>query len=259
MHLAHGIRRRGDIERRQLTGKVAIVTGASKGIGAALAKGLAAAGAAVAVNYAAGQEGAERTVSEITSHGGQAIAIQADISKAAEVKRMFEATKNVFGSVDVLVNNAGVFQFEPFDAITEQEFHREFDINVLGSVLAIQEAVKHFPASGGFQWLIVSNDPERTFNDAADHIIYQANNYTTWLAKAGLMPKPVYLRDREQLRQSGLLKVVQPDTAITMIRDYISEVPVTHYYAWTLPPGLPPRWAQAHLELFASKVIPAFR
>jgi hypothetical protein len=73
------------------------------------------------------------------------------------------------------------------------------------------------------------------------------------------MPNPVYLRDREQLRQSGGLKVVQPGAAITMIRDYISNVPVTHYYSWTLPPGLPPRWAQAHLELFASKVIPAFR
>jgi hypothetical protein len=73
------------------------------------------------------------------------------------------------------------------------------------------------------------------------------------------MPNPVYLGDREQLRQSGTLKIVQPDTAITMIRDYISNVPVTHYYSWTLPPGLPPRWAQSHLELFASKVIPAFR
>src|SRR5712692_1166681 len=134
---------------KKLTGKVAIVTGASKGIGAALAKRLAAAGAAVVVNYSAGKEGAERTVSEITSNSGTAIAIQADVSKAAEVKRMFEETKKVFGSVDVLVNNAGVFQFEPFEAITEKEFHREFDTNVLGPILAIQEALKHFPASGG--------------------------------------------------------------------------------------------------------------
>jgi 3-oxoacyl-[acyl-carrier protein] reductase len=133
----------------QLTGKVAIVTGASKGIGAALAEGLAAAGAAVAVNYAAGKEGAERTVSAITSNGGKAIAIQADVSKAADVQRMFEETKNVFSAVDVLVNNAGVFQFEPFEAITEKEFHRELDTNVLGPILAIQEALKHFAASGG--------------------------------------------------------------------------------------------------------------
>ena len=170
---------------RKLTGKVAIVTGASKGIGAALAKGLAAAGAAVAVNYAADKAGAERTVTEMTSHGGKAIAIQADVSKAADVQRMFEETTHVFGAVDVLVNNAGVFQslgvrfpdacfvfsspnaqvfgpgliprsllrgdlhFEPFEAVTAQEFHREFDTNVLGPILTIQEALKHFPASGG--------------------------------------------------------------------------------------------------------------
>jgi 3-oxoacyl-[acyl-carrier protein] reductase len=133
----------------KLTGKVAVVTGASKGIGAALAKGLAEAGAAVAVNYAADKEGAERTVSEITSNGGKAIAIQADVSKATDVKRLFEETKQAFGSIGVLVNNAGVFQFEPFEAITEREFHRAFDTNVLGTILAIQEALKHFPASGG--------------------------------------------------------------------------------------------------------------
>lgn len=133
----------------KLTGKVAIVTGASKGIGAAVAKGLAAAGAAVAVNYSSGKEGAEHTVSEITSNGGKAIAIEADVSQARDVKRMFEETKEAFGSVDVLVNNAGVYQFDPFDAITEKEFHREFDTNVLGAILTIQEALKHFPASGG--------------------------------------------------------------------------------------------------------------
>jgi len=89
--------------------------------------------------------------------------------------------------------------------------------------------------------LIASNDPEKTFNEAADHIIYQINNYTAWLSKADLMPNPVYFRDREQLRQTGGLKVVDPDTAITMIRDFFSKVPVTHYYSWTLPPGLPLR------------------
>ena len=133
----------------KLTGKVAVVTGASKGIGAALAIGLAEAGAAVAVNYSAGREGAERTVLEITSSGGKAIAIQADVSKAADVKRLFEETKKAFGSVDVLVNNAGVFQWGPFEDITEKEFHREFDTNVLGTILATQEALKHFPRTGG--------------------------------------------------------------------------------------------------------------
>ena len=133
----------------KLTGKVAIVTGASKGIGAAVAKQLAAAGAAVAVNYSADKEGAGRIVSEITRGGGKAVAIQANVSKADDVKRLFDQTKKAFGSVDVLVNNAGVFQFDAFEAITEKEFHREFDTNVLGTILATQEALKHFPRSGG--------------------------------------------------------------------------------------------------------------
>jgi probable F420-dependent oxidoreductase len=107
--------------------------------------------------------------------------------------------------------------------------------------------------------LLVSNDPEKTFAEAADHIIYQANNYSKWLSAAGLSPLSDYLRDREQLQKSGLLQVVDPDTAIKMIRGFANNVPITHFYSWTLPPGLPPRWAQTHLELFASKVIPAFR
>ena len=134
---------------KQLAGKVAIVTGASKGIGAAAAKSLAAEGAAVAVNYSSGKQGAERVVSQITREGGKAIAIQADVSKAIEVKRLFEETKKAFGSPNVLVNNAGVFKFESLESITEEEFHREFDINVLSQILTIQEALKHFPASGG--------------------------------------------------------------------------------------------------------------
>jgi len=132
-----------------LTGKVAIVTGASKGIGAAVARGLATAGAAVAVNYSSSREGADHTVAEITSTGGKAMAIQGDVAQAADVKRLFEETEKALGAPSVLVNNAGVFQFAPVEAITEQEFHREFNTNVLGPILAIQEAVQHFPASGG--------------------------------------------------------------------------------------------------------------
>ena len=132
-----------------LTGKTAIVTGASKGIGAAIAKALAAAGAAVAVNYASDKEGAERVVAEITGKGGRALAIRADMSKAAEVKQLFEATKKALGAPKVLVNNAGVFDFKPVQDITEAEFHRHVDINVLGPMLAIQEALKHFPPEGG--------------------------------------------------------------------------------------------------------------
>jgi len=112
--------------------------------------------------------------------------------------------------------------------------------------------------ASGFQWLIVSNDPEKTWNEAADHVIYQANHYMAWSEKAGQTRNPVYLRDRDDLRKTGQFNVVDPQTAIKMIREYISEVPVTHYYSWTLPPGLPPSWAQPYLELFASKVIPAF-
>jgi 3-oxoacyl-[acyl-carrier protein] reductase len=139
-------------EMNKLTGKVAIVTGASKGIGAAIAAALARAGAAVAVNYAGDREGAERTVSEINRNGGRGIAIQGDFSKAADVKHLFEETKKMFGSVDILVNNAGVFRFDPLEAVTEQEFQREFDIfdiNVLGTILTTQEALKHFPRAGG--------------------------------------------------------------------------------------------------------------
>ena len=132
-----------------LTGKTAIVTGASKGIGAAIAKALAAAGAAVAVNYASDKAGAERVVAEIAGKGGKAIAIRADMSKASEVKQLFEATKKALGTPKVLVNNAGVFDFKPVQDITEAEFHRHVDINVLGPMLAIQEALKHFPPEGG--------------------------------------------------------------------------------------------------------------
>jgi alkanesulfonate monooxygenase SsuD/methylene tetrahydromethanopterin reductase-like flavin-dependent oxidoreductase (luciferase family) len=113
--------------------------------------------------------------------------------------------------------------------------------------------------ASGFWFLIVSDDPDKTFAEAADHVLYQVNNYSEWLSAAGLQPLAPYLRDREQLRQSGLLQVVDADTAISLIRKLGNDVPITHFYSWTLPPGLPPRWAQTHLELFAAKVIPAFR
>src|SRR5438876_1183294 len=132
-----------------LTGKVALVTGASKGIGAGIAKGLAAEGAAVVVNYASSKEGADRVVAEIASKGGKAIAVQGDVSKAADVQRIFAETKKEFGRLDVLVNNAGVYQFAALEDITEEQFHRQFDTNVLGLILATQEAAKYFGAEGG--------------------------------------------------------------------------------------------------------------
>ena len=133
----------------RLKGKVAVVTGASKGIGAGIAKALAAEGASVAVNYASSKEGADRVVAAITSHGGRAIAVQGDVSKASDVQHLFEETKKAFGSLDVLVNNAGVYQFDPLEAVTEDEFHRQFNTNVLGLILATKEAVKYFGAEGG--------------------------------------------------------------------------------------------------------------
>jgi 3-oxoacyl-[acyl-carrier protein] reductase len=133
----------------ELTGKVAIVTGASKGIGAEIAKSLSAAGAAVVVNYASSKEGADRVVAEITGKGGKAIAVQGDVSKTADVQRLFKETRKAFGSLDVLVNNAGVYKFEPLEAVTEEEFHRQFNTNVLGLLLATREAVKYFGSRGG--------------------------------------------------------------------------------------------------------------
>ena len=133
----------------KLTNKVAVVTGSSKGIGAGIAKGLAAEGAAVVVNYASSKEGAERVVSEIKAKGGKAVAIQGDVSKAKDVQRLFAETKKALGRLDVLVNNAGVYEFASLEQVTEEQFHRLFGTNVLGLILATQEAAKHFGADGG--------------------------------------------------------------------------------------------------------------
>src|ERR1700756_2276542 len=128
----------------ELTGKVAVVTGASKGIGAAIAKNLAAVGASVVVNYASSREGADRVVAEITAKGGKAIAVKGDVAKAADVQHIFDETKKAFGQLDVLVNNAGLYAFSPLESITEDDFHRHFNTNVLGTLLATKEAAKHF-------------------------------------------------------------------------------------------------------------------
>jgi 3-oxoacyl-[acyl-carrier protein] reductase len=133
----------------KLAGKVAVVTGASKGIGAGIAKGLAAEGASVVLNYASSKEGADRVVAEIKSKGGKAVAVQGDVARAADVQRIFAETKKAFGRLDVLVNNAGVYQFAELGEITEEQFHRQFNTNVLGLLLTTQEAVKHFGPEGG--------------------------------------------------------------------------------------------------------------
>jgi 3-oxoacyl-[acyl-carrier protein] reductase len=134
---------------QRLKAKVAVVTGASKGIGAAIAKHLADEGAAVVVNYAASKQAADRVATEITSKGGRAVAVQADVSKPADIKRLFAETKKAFGRLDVLVNNAGIYEYAPLEEVTAEHFHRQFDLNVLGLILASQEAVKYFGPAGG--------------------------------------------------------------------------------------------------------------
>ena len=133
----------------KLAGKVAVVTGASKGIGAAIAKNLAAEGAAVVVNYASSKTGADKVVAEITSAGGKAVAVQADVAKKADIDRLFAETKKALGRLDILVNNAGIYEFSPLDSITEEHFHKQFNLNVLGVILVSQAAARLFDSAGG--------------------------------------------------------------------------------------------------------------
>jgi len=133
----------------KLTGKVAVVTGASKGIGASIAEHLAAEGASVVVNYATSKSGADEVVRRITEKGGKAIAAQADVSKPQDISRLFAETKAAYGKVDILVNNAGVYEFAPLEEVNASHFHKLFDLNVLGLLLTTQEAVKFMNGDGG--------------------------------------------------------------------------------------------------------------
>lgn len=133
----------------KLTGKVAVVTGASKGIGASIAEHLGAEGAAVVVNYANSKSGADAVVKRITGKGGKAVAVQADVSKPKDIARLFAETKETYGRLDILVNNAGVYEFAPLEAVTAEHFHKQFDLNVLGLLLTTQEAVKLMDGKGG--------------------------------------------------------------------------------------------------------------
>jgi 3-oxoacyl-[acyl-carrier protein] reductase len=134
---------------QKLTGKVAVVTGASKGIGASIALHLAAEGAAVVVNYSSSKAGADRVVGEIVRKGGKAVAVQANLAKPADIERLFAEAKTAFGKLDILVNNAGIYEFAPLENVTAEHFHKQFDLNVLGLLLASQQAVKHFGPTGG--------------------------------------------------------------------------------------------------------------
>ena len=134
---------------KRLEGKIAVVTGASKGIGAEIAKHLAAEGASVVVNYASSKPGADRVVAAITEKGGKAVAVQADVAQQVDIQRLFAEAKTTFGRLDILINNAGVYEFSPLEEITIENFHRQFDLNVLGLILTTQEAVNHFGPDGG--------------------------------------------------------------------------------------------------------------
>ena len=134
---------------KQLAGKVAVVTGASKGIGASIARHLAAEGASVVVNYASSKSGADKIVAEITKAGGKAIAVQADVAQKTEVERLFAETKKAFGRLDILVNNAGIYEFSSLEDLTEEHFHKQFNLNVLGLILVSQAAARLFPSDGG--------------------------------------------------------------------------------------------------------------
>jgi 3-oxoacyl-[acyl-carrier protein] reductase len=134
---------------KKLADKIAVVTGASKGIGAAIARQLGAEGASVVVNYASSKAGADKVVAEIVSAGGKAVAVQADVAKKADIDRLFAETKKAFGRLDILVNNAGIYEFSPLEGITEEHFHKQFNLNVLGLILASQAAAGLFDSAGG--------------------------------------------------------------------------------------------------------------
>jgi 3-oxoacyl-[acyl-carrier protein] reductase len=134
---------------KKLAGKVAVVTGASKGIGAAIASQLGAEGASVVVNYSSSKEGADRVVNQIAASGGKAVAVQANMAKQSDIERLFAETKKAFGRLDILVNNAGIYEFSPLENVTEEQFHKHFNLNVLGLVLGSKEAAKYFDGAGG--------------------------------------------------------------------------------------------------------------
>lgn len=134
---------------KKLVGKVAVVTGASKGIGASIARALAEEGASVVVNYSSSKQDAERVVAEIAARGGKAIAVQADVSKPAHIDRLFSEARTSFGRLDILVNNAGMYEFSPLEGVTEEHFHKHFNVNVLGLLFTTKEAVKHMGPEGG--------------------------------------------------------------------------------------------------------------
>ena len=197
---------------KKLAGKVAVVTGASKGIGAAIALHLATDGAAVVVNYSSSKEGAERVVKEIQHKGGKAIAIQANMTNQKEIKRLFSEAQKAFGKLDILVNNAGFYEFSPLEDITPEHFYKMFDVNVLGLLLASQEAVNHFGSKGGS---IVNISSVASANAVPTAAVYSATKASvdaiTRILSAELGPRNIRVNsvnpgmvETEGLKTSGI-------------------------------------------------------
>src|ERR1035437_1731595 len=199
---------------KRLENKVIIVTGASKGMGAGMAKMMSAEGAKVVVNYASSKTDADNVVNEITKNGGTAIAVQGDISKFEDVKHLFEETKKAFGKLDVLVNNAGMYNFAPLESVTEEAYRKTFDLNVLGVILASQEAIKMFDIKGGS---IINISAALTRNPEAHQTIYASsknavNSITISLAQElgpknirvnAILPGPVITEGAKKMHASG--------------------------------------------------------
>ncbi|PIF30833.1 3-oxoacyl-[acyl-carrier protein] reductase [Flavobacterium sp. 9] len=211
----------------KLNGKVALITGASKGIGAGIAKAYANQGATVIVNYASSKSDADKVVQEITSNGGKAIAIQGNVEKSADVKRIFEEIVKTFGKLDILVNNAGVYKFAGIDDITEESFHNMFNINVLGSILTIQQAVKLFGDKGG---VIINTGSIVSTLDMPTTLIYTQTKYavdamTRILAKE-LGPKNIRINSINP----GLIEIEGSHSSGVMNGDaekwHVSETPL---------------------------------
>lgn len=208
---------------KKLAGKVAVVTGASKGIGASIAKHLGAEGAAVVVNYSSSKTAADKVVGEIKAQGGKSIAAQADVSKPAEIARLFAETKSAFGKLDILVNNAGIYEDGPVGQITEEHFHRQFNLNVLGLILATQEALKLFGSDGGSIVNVSSvvstlSPPGRAVYNATKSAV---DGLTRTFAKE-LAPRKIRvnsvnpgLTETEGLHETGFIKGGDPVIAAT--------------------------------------------
>ena len=212
---------------KTLTGKVAIVTGASKGIGAGIATALGAEGASVVVNYASSRDGADRVLGRIADTGGNAIAVQASVSEPQDVQRLFAQTKKAFGKLDLLVNNAGVFKFEPFEAISLAEFYRQFSTNVLGPILTNQEAIRQFEFEGG---CVINISSIAGRHSLTNGVLYSATKAAVENLTQGLAAELGRRRIRVNAIAPGYTRSEGTDTASLLgeesIKQYISATPL---------------------------------